>query len=275
MRLRTVDAFTDRAFGGNPAGVIRLDGLPEPPPERWLAALAAEINLAETAFVAATDHGAADFGLRWFTPTVEVDLCGHATLAAAHCLFADGLQGPLRFATRSGVLTVTALPDGSRCMDFPAGPATRIVAPPGLAGILGAEPVWVGLGGTNDYLVELADAATVRSLAPDLARLARLPVRGVMVTAASDVPEADFVSRFFGPAVGVAEDPVTGSAHTVLGPYWASRSGRDELVGLQVSPRTGLVGVRLVGDRVLLSGRAVTVLDARLSAEASAFGQYR
>lgn len=269
LRLRTVDAFASRPFTGNPAGVLRLDELATQPPDSWQAAVAAELNLAETAFVSATEVVGADFGLRWFTPTVEVDLCGHATLAAAHCLFVDGVIGPIRFATRSGILTVSALPDGSRSMDFPANPAERIEPPEGLVEALGAEPVWVGLGGTNDYLVELADAATVRALSPDLAAIARFPVRGVVVTAASDVAEADFVSRFFGPAVGVPEDPVTGSAHTALGPYWASRTGRTELVGLQASARSGLVGVRLLGDRVALSGRAVVVLDAQLFAEAS------
>jgi PhzF family phenazine biosynthesis protein len=271
LRLRTVDAFTSRPFTGNPAGVVRLDELDPQPPDSWRAAVAAELNLAETAFVSATEVPGADFGLRWFTPAVEVDLCGHATLAAAHCLFADGVIGPIRFATRSGILTVTALPDGSRSMDFPANPAAQIEPPDGLTEALGAEPVWVGLGGTGDYLVVLADAATVRGLRPDLAGIARFPVRGVMVTAAADVAEADFVSRFFGPAVGVSEDPVTGSAHTALGPYWSSQTGKTELVGLQVSARSGLVGVRLDGDRVALSGRAVVMLDAQLSADASRF----
>ncbi len=269
LRVRTVDAFTSRPFTGNPAGVVRLDGLLTQPPDGWCAAVAAELNLAETAFVSSTETAGADFGLRWFTPAVEVELCGHATLAAAHCLFADGVIGPIRFATRSGILTVTALPDGSRSMDFPANPAEPIEPPDGLADALGAEPVWVGRAGTGDYLVELADAATVRGLRPDLAGLARFPVRGVVVTAASDVPEADFVSRFFGPAVGVPEDPVTGSAHTALAPYWSSRMGKTELLGLQVSARSGLVGVRLAGDRVALNGHAVVMLDAQLAAEAS------
>jgi len=194
----------------------------------------------------------------------EVALCGHATLASAHCLFADGIAGPVRFATRSGVLTVQGLADGTLAMDFPAQPPEPIEPPEGLLKALGVEPVWVGWGGT-DYLVEVADAQTVRNLNPDLATIATLPARGVMVTAGSDVPEADFVSRFFGPAIGVPEDSVTGSAHTVLGPYWAPRIGLSELTGLQVSARTGLVGVRLAGDRVLLIGRAVTVLDGQLN----------
>jgi PhzF family phenazine biosynthesis protein len=271
LRLRTVDAFTDRAFAGNPAAVLRLDQLSELPPDRWLAALAAEMNLAETAFVlpAAPDSGA-DFGLRWFSPTVEVDLCGHATLASAHCLFADGVAGPIRFGTRSGILTVQALAGGVLAMDFPAQPPQQIEPPDGLIEALRVEPVWVGRGG-SDYLVEVADARTVRGLAPDLAVIGRLPARGVMVTAPSDVPGADFVSRFFAPATGVPEDAVTGSAHTVLGPYWAPRVGRTELTGLQLSARTGLVGVKLAGDRVVLTGRAVTVLDGQLSAGVADF----
>ncbi|HJQ00570.1 MAG TPA: PhzF family phenazine biosynthesis protein [Jatrophihabitans sp.] len=264
LRIRIVDAFTDRPFTGNQAAVLRLDQVSEPPPDRWLSSLAAEMNLAETAFVLPPDpDSGADFGLRWFTPTIEVALCGHATLASAHCLFADGLAGPVRFATRSGVLTVQRLADGTLAMDFPAQPPEPIEPPDGLLKALGVDPVWVGWGGT-DYLVEVADAQTVRNLKPDLATLATLPARGVIVTAGSDVPEADFVSRFFGPATGVPEDSVTGSAHTVLGPYWAPRVGLSELTGLQVSARTGLVGVRLAGDRVLLIGRAVTVLDGQL-----------
>ncbi|MEO6703196.1 MAG: PhzF family phenazine biosynthesis protein [Jatrophihabitantaceae bacterium] len=274
MRLRTVDAFTDRPFTGNPAGVLRLDqldSLTEQPPDSWLAALAAEVNLSETAFVLPAEAGTeADFGLRWFSPTVEVDLCGHGTLATAHCLFADGVAGPIRFSTRSGILTVQALADGSLAMDFPAQPPSEISPPDGLLEAIGAPARWVGWGGT-DYLVEVADAATVRALAPDLVRIAALPARGVMVTAGSDEPGADFVSRFFGPAVGVAEDPVTGSAHTVLGPYWGQRLGKDELVGRQLSRRGGTVSVRLLGDRVLLSGWAVIVSDGQLSALAADF----
>ncbi|MDT0260032.1 PhzF family phenazine biosynthesis isomerase [Jatrophihabitans sp. DSM 44399] len=266
LRLRTVDAFTDQAFAGNPAGVVVLTGLPT---AKWMAALAGELNLAETAFVIAEELPDADYRLRWFTPAVEVDMCGHATLAAAHCLFEDGAASPVRFATRSGVLTVWALPDGSLAMDFPANAAVEIPLSEELAGrveaALGARPVWLGRGGTDDLLVELADARTVRELAPDLAAVARFEVRGIIVTAAADADGHDFVSRFFGPRVGVPEDPVTGSAHTVLGPYWAAKLGRSELVGLQVSARSGVVGVSLRGDRVQLTGRAVSMLDARLA----------
>jgi PhzF family phenazine biosynthesis protein len=282
IRVRTVDAFTDQVFGGNPAGVIRLDEPPAPSgghSDAWCARVAAELNLSETAFILATDTEDADFGLRWFTPAVEVDLCGHATLASAHVLFADGLASPIRFSTRSGILTVSRQSDGSIAMDFPAQPPTKVDTPPELAAALGTAIGWCGIGG-GDYLVELTDEAAVRAVQPDLAALARLPVRGVIVTALSDVPGsddsvarrrqtaggADFVSRFFGPAVGVPEDPVTGSAHTVLGPYWSAKLGRTELTGLQVSARTGLVGVKVEGDRVELTGRAVTVIDGMLQA---------
>lgn len=269
LRLRTVDAFTDRAFAGNPAGVVVLTDFPT---AEWMAALAGELNLAETAFVLAEELPDADYRLRWFTPAVEVDMCGHATLAAAHCLFSDGVASPIRFATRSGVLTVSALPDGALAMDFPSSPAAELALSDKFAddlqAALGARPSWVGRGGTDDLLVELDDARTVRQLAPDLTAVAAFQARGLIVTAASDTEGYDFVSRFFGPRVGVPEDPVTGSAHTVLAPYWAAKLGRTELVGLQVSPRSGVVGVSLRGDRVQLTGRAVSILDARLAAAA-------
>lgn len=267
LRVRTVDAFTDQPFGGNPAGVLRLDELTDPPSERWCAAVAAELNLSETAFLFATDRPDADFQLRWFTPTVEVELCGHATLAMSHCLFSDGRPGPIRYSTRSGVLIVDGGPNGSITMDFPAQPPVEAVPPPGLERALGASVRWCGTGG-GDYLVELSDAATVRLLQPDLAAIAALPARGVIVTAAgtdaAGADRVDFVSRFFGPAVGVPEDPVTGSAHTVLGPYWAARLGRTDLVGRQLSARSGEVGVAVGTTRVQLSGRAVTVIDGTI-----------
>ena len=266
IRLRIVDAFTDRAFAGNPAAVIRLDQLApdQLPDEGWYQQLAAEINTPATGFVLPAEDDQADFRLRWFSPRVELELCGHATLASSRCLFEDGVTGPIRFATRAGVFTVRQDDSGAVTLDLPAQPASRIEPPDGFAEALGAEPVWVGEGG-GKYLAELADPATVRGLQPDLAVLAGYPVHGVIVTAGSDVEHADFVSRFFPPALGIAEDPVTGSAHTVLGPYWADRLGRTELTGLQVSPRTGLVEVRLVADRAELTGTAVVVLDGRLA----------
>jgi PhzF family phenazine biosynthesis protein len=268
LRLRTVDAFANQAFAGNPAAVVVLA---KPASDTWMAALARELNLAETAFVSAAELADADFRLRWFTPAVEVDLCGHATLAAAHCLFADGVTSPVRFATRSGVLTVTQTPDGSLAMDFPSWPPIAIDSQAVLAHALGTAVEWTGRGGTNDVLAVVNSEAAVRTLMPDIAAIAAIDARGVIVTAQADADRPyDFVSRFFAPNVGVAEDPVTGSAHTVLAPFWAERLGKTSLIGLQVSTRSGLVGVQLDGDRVQLTGRAVTIIDGFLSDAASA-----
>jgi PhzF family phenazine biosynthesis protein len=264
VRLRIVDAFTERAFTGNPAAVVRLDDRQQLPDDAWFQALAIELNTPATGFVLPPGDAPADFRLRWFTPSVELELCGHATLASARCLFDDGVPGPIRFATRSGVLGVRQQSDGAVVLEFPAQPASQIEPPPELAIALGAEPLWVGEAG-GKYLVELVDAAAVRKLQPDIAALLELPVSAVVVTACSDLPDADFVSRCFAPKLGNPEDQVTGSAHTVLGPFWGARLGRDELVGLQLSRRTGLVGVRLVDGRAELTGRAVVVLDGQLS----------
>ena len=252
-----VDAFAEQAFSGNPAAVCPLVG---PATAAWMQRVAAEMNLSETAFVYAHEGR---WGLRWFTPTVEVDLCGHATLAAAHTLWETGRANsaqPIVFHTRSGALEVSS--DGDLCkMDFPALPVAQTPHPADLPEALGTVPIWVGTNGM-DLFVELVDEGSVRSLRPDLGRLARYPVRGVIVTARS--ASVDFVSRFFGPASGVPEDPVTGSAHCALGPFWAERLGRTELVGLQVSARGGRVRVGVRGDRVLLGGSAVTVLRGEL-----------
>jgi len=264
LRIRTVDAFADRPFSGNPAGVVVLHAWRD---DAWLAAVAREMNLAETAYVVAEPSADADYRLRWFTPAVEVDLCGHATLAAAHCLYADGVSGPIRFITRSGVLTVAQLADGSYALDFPARSPSEISSPPGLAEALGTRVEWVGRGGTNDVLAVVRDEATVRGLAPDIRSLAAIDARGVIVTAAAEAGQSyDFVSRFFAPNVGVDEDSVTGSAHTVLAPYWSERFGRTKLVGLQASARSGVVGTEVAGERVVLSGGAVTMLDGTLAA---------
>jgi PhzF family phenazine biosynthesis protein len=272
MRIRVVDAFTDRPFAGNPAAVCLLTG-DRWPDETWMQAVAAEMNLSETAFAhPLTDRTSADWGLRWFTPTVEVDLCGHATLATAHVLHTDGAApDAVRFASRSGVLVTHAAPDGRLTLDFPAAPVEATPAPDGLAAALGAEPTATfGTGVLGDLLAVLPDEAAVRGLAPDLPALAdlsrRAHLRGVIVTAPAAGDGHDFVSRFFAPAVGVAEDPVTGSAHTALAPYWSARLGRDTLVGRQVSARGGLVHTEVRGDRVHLSGHAVTVLDGTLQA---------
>ncbi|MFD8974116.1 PhzF family phenazine biosynthesis protein [Streptomyces sp. NPDC059593] len=269
MRIRIVDAFTDRPFSGNPAGVLLLDSFPE---DSWLRNVAAEVNLSETAFAHPLPAGGeADWALRWFTPATEVDMCGHATLATAHVLHTTGAAaGTVRFATRSGVLSATAAADGTITMDFPASALTPVPVPDGLAKALGAEVVAVH--GTSahigDLIVELRDEATVRTLTPDLAALVSFSSRGVIVTAAAENPDGghDFVSRGFFPALGIDEDPVTGSAHTALAPYWSARFGRDELTGLQGGARTGLVRTHLRGERTLLTGHAVTVIDGDLHA---------
>jgi PhzF family phenazine biosynthesis protein len=260
--LLQVDAFTDRPFRGNPAAVCLLDA---PRPDEWMQAVAAEMNLAETAFVLPREDG---WSLRWFTPTVEVDLCGHATLATAHALWSSGRLPPAetaRFLTRSGWLTATRRGDLIE-LDFPATPPDEA---PGMAGriaeAIGAAPGWVGRS-IYDLMAVLDDAAAVRALRPDLARVAELPARGLIVTAPGDDGTHDFVSRFFAPQSGVPEDPVTGSAHCALGPYWGARLGRATLRALQASPRTGSLRVELAGDRVRLAGHAVTVFRAELDA---------
>ncbi|HEX8208734.1 MAG TPA: PhzF family phenazine biosynthesis protein [Longimicrobium sp.] len=255
-----VDAFADRAFTGNPAAVCIL---PAPREEGWMRSVAAEMNLSETAFLHAEEDG---WRLRWFTPEVEVALCGHATLATAHVLWEDGhlpADEVARFHTRSGLLTARRAGEWIE-LDFPAKPILDAPAPEGLAAALGVEPVYVGRS-HFDVLVEVASEAEVRALKPDLGRLAAVEARGVIVTARADGGAGyDFVSRFFAPRVGVAEDPVTGSAHCVLAPYWAAKLGRDELVGFQASRRGGTVRVRAAGERVHLGGRAITVLRGEL-----------
>ncbi|GAA3397933.1 PhzF family phenazine biosynthesis protein [Streptomyces roseoviridis] len=269
MRIRIVDAFTDRPFSGNPAGVLLLDSFPE---DAWLQKVAAEVNLSETAFAHPLPPGGeADWALRWFTPTTEVDMCGHATLATAHVLHSEGVAtGTVRFAARCGVLLATAEPDGTITLDFPTSSLTPVPVPEGLAKALGAEPVAVHdtAAHIGDLVVELEDETTVRGLAPDFAALKVLSERGVIATARADRPDGayQFVSRGFFPAVGIDEDPVTGSAHTALAPYWAARFGRDELTGFQGGARTGIVRTRLRGERTHLNGHAVTVIDGELRA---------
>ena len=249
------------------AAVVVLN---EAPPDDWMAAVARETNLSDTGFVIRERSPDADFRLRWFTHgAVEVDLCGHATLAAAHCLFEDGMADPVRFATRSGVLTVSNRADGSLAMDLPAWPPEEIDIPSGLEEALGAPVRWSGHSENNYLLAVLADEGAIRELSPDIAGVARIPADVVIVTAATDPARTyDFVSRVFAPNVGIDEDPVTGSAHTVLAPYWCDRLGRTSLAGLQASHRPGHVGVELTGDRVIVSGSAVTVLDGVLTSAA-------
>ncbi len=255
VSLWVVDAFTEECFRGNPAAVCVLQSaVPEP----WMQSVAAEMNLAETAFVVRRIDG--NWDLRWFTPVVEVALCGHGTLAAAHVLWEMGEAMKtqcLRFHTQSGWLECE-WQEGRIVMDFPSRPAEASVMPLGLDAALGESVVWCGRS-SDDLLVELTDATAVRQLKPNLALLAQIPVRGVIVTAASDSSKYDFVSRFFAPALGIAEDPVTGSAHGTLGGYWGVKLGRTLLTGYQASKRGGIVGVELCGERVRLSGPAVTV----------------
>ena len=265
MRLFQVDAFAERAFGGNPAAVCFVEGEVS---ADWMQSVAAEMNLSETAFLSVGADGV--YGLRWFTPEVEVDLCGHATLASAHVLWTEKYEPsePLSFETRSGLLTALQLGDGLIQLDFPADPPDVSYAggsfTDGLAAALGA-PVAGAHRARFDLLVEVADAEVVRRLTPDFRALAGFDARGVIVTAAGDgLDGADFVSRCFYPASGIDEDPVTGSAHCTLASFWCTRLGRRSLVGWQASGRGGRVGVELSGDRVLLSGRAVTVLRGEL-----------
>jgi PhzF family phenazine biosynthesis protein len=258
LKLLQVDAFTSAAFKGNPAAVLFMDGARD---DRWMANIAAEMNLAETAFLSPRDDG---WSLRWFTPTVEVDLCGHATLASAHAIWSEKISGDdlLRFHTRSGVLT--AKRDGDLIeLDFPAKRDEPIAAPAGLLDALGTtHATYVGRN-QFDYIVELPTETDVRNLKPDHAVLRQLPVRGVIVTSRGS-GQYDFISRFFAPGSGVDEDPVTGSSHCCLAPYWSQRLGKMEMMAYQASPRGGALRLRLEGDRVKLAGGAVTVFRAEL-----------
>jgi len=255
-----VDAFTNKPFGGNPAAVCVL---PQPVPDEWMRNVAREMNLSETAFLTPHDGG---FRLRWFTPSVEVDLCGHATVASAHVLWEDGHLAAgqqARFHTRSGLLLADRRGDWIE-LDFPAKAVAAAPAPAELLPALGvAQAAFVGKN-AFDYLVEVDSEETLRKLAPDHSTLRRIPVRGVIVTARSSGGEFDFVSRFFAPGSGIDEDPVTGSAHCALGPYWSERLGKSEFTAFQASPRGGTVRVSLEGERVLLGGQAVTVMTAEL-----------
>ena len=261
MRLLQVDAFTDRPFGGNPAAVCLLDREVD---DEWMQSVAAEMNLSETAFVDTRDGGG-ELPLRWFTPRAEVALCGHATLASAHALWQEGARpagSEIRFSTRSGVL-IASEEDGEIQLDFPATAPEPASPPDGLLEALGVRraEVWRS---RFDYLVQLGSEPQVRGLDPDFRRLAAVETRGVIVTAAAAAPY-DYVSRFFAVAVGIDEDPVTGSAHCTLSPFWSERLGRDDLVGFQASRRGGVVRTRLRGDRVVLGGHAVTILRGELS----------
>ncbi len=256
----TVDAFTDSPFKGNPAGVCILR---ESRDDGWRQRVAREMNLSETAFL--EKHPDGSYTLRWFTPAVEVDLCGHATLASAHILWESGeLAAGQRavFHTRSGILYAEKQGDWIE-MDFPSEPEKPSSAPDGLMEGLGVRALYTGRN-RFDYLVEIDHEDTVRNLNPDMTRLKKVDMRGVIVTSRSLSADYDFVSRFFAPAVGVDEDPVTGSAHCCLGPYWGGKLGKKALMARQVSSRGGVLRVGLKDDRVLIGGQAVTVLRAEL-----------
>jgi len=260
QKIVQVDAFTRQPFSGNPAAVCILDQAVD---EEWMQNVALEMNLSETAFL--LQEGDA-YGLRWFTPAAEVELCGHATLASAHVLWEDGLLAPeqqARFLTLSGMLGAELNGD-LICLDFPSTPVSAVsppFIPPLLVEALGCQPTFVGRG-RFDYLIEVGSEAEVRGLSPDMARLVRTETRGVMVTARGT--EHDFVSRFFAPAVGIPEDPVTGSAHCALAPYWAEKLGKAELRAFQASKRGGELVVEVAGERVKLKGAAVTTLRGEL-----------
>lgn len=260
LAITQVDAFTDKPFAGNPAAVCILE---EPRDDAWMQFVAREMNLSETAFLVKRGQR---YDLRWFTPMVEVDLCGHATLASAHILWQQGHLNPREpacFQTRSGVLT--AKMQGAWIeMDFPATPATPEPAfRADVESALGTKTRNVGRT-LFDYLAEVESEEVLRDLRPDLAKIGRWNARGLIVTSAAGRPDYDYVSRFFAPAAGIDEDPVTGSAHCCLGPYWKERLGRDNLIGYQASARGGFVRTRCEGDRVLLTGQAVTVLQGEL-----------
>lgn len=252
IRYFVVDAFTNQPFKGNPAAVVPLDQWPD---DSWLQNVAMEMNLSETAFLVPNAQG---YDLRWFTPTTEVDLCGHATIASSVVLahlgkLADGSE--VAFSTRSGVLS--AKRSGSKIqLDFPALPAKPCDPPPGLLESLNVKPRYVGRS-TFDLIVEVESESVVRGLSPDMNKLGKVECRGLIVTARSDDPQFDFVSRFFAPAVGVDEDPVCGSAHCCLAPYWGERLGKTEMTGHQVSARSGIIFVEVRGDRVMLGGEGV------------------
>lgn len=257
MKLFQIDAFTSEAFRGNPAAVCLLDRERD---ASWMQDVAAEMNLSETAFLLALDDG---YSLRWFTPAVEVALCGHATLASAHALWEEHGLASARFHTKSGLLTAERNGDLIE-LDFPATREERADAPEGLLESLGIDaPLYVGKN-KFDYLVEVASEDIVRKLDPDHAQLRRIPVRGVIVTSRATMEGADFVSRFFAPGSGVDEDPVTGSAHCCLTPYWSAKLGKEAMTAYQASQRGGFVYVQLAGDRVKLRGHAVTVLRGEL-----------
>jgi PhzF family phenazine biosynthesis protein len=256
-----VDSFTAAPFRGNPAAVCLLQ---EEPNESWMQSVAEEMNLSETAFVVPRPGG--EFSIRWFTPTVEVPLCGHATLAAAHALWEEKAVAPgapILFRAKTGTLGARREADWI-CLDFPAIPVEEMADPPALSDALGCEPVEVQWSRLPAYVAVLASEDAVRGLEPSVATLRGIGEGTCIVTAASETGDFDFVSRFFAPGLGIDEDPVTGAAHCTLGPFWARRTGKNELTGHQVSRRGGIVRVRVRGDRLDLLGQAVTVMRGEM-----------
>jgi PhzF family phenazine biosynthesis protein len=260
VQIYQVDAFTNKAFSGNPAGVCLLTA---PADERWMQNIAAEMNLAETAFLHPENDG---YRLRWFTPTIEEELCGHATLASAHILWQKGILKDgqeVRFFSRSGMLT--AMRSGDWIMlDFPAEPPQPVLPPKELSDCLPSLGLLYIGRNRLDYLVEIEDEASLRSFNPDFNLMAKLPRRGIIVTSKSTTAPYDFISRFFAPHDGIEEDPVTGSAHCCLGPYWAGRLGKLEMIAYQASRRGGELRVEVHGQRVHIWGQAVTVLQGEV-----------
>lgn len=258
-KIFQVDAFADELFSGNPAAVCILD---KEANAKWMQSVAAEMNLSETAFLYSVGDS---YNLRWFTPTVEVDLCGHATLASAHILWEEGYLDPsqdAQFHTRSGLLTASKNTDTIE-LNFPSDPEQEVPIPKGLKEALGVTPIYIGQN-SFDYLVQVDDEGKVRNLNPNFDLLKTFSARGVIVTSASDLGEYDFVSRFFAPATGINEDPVTGSAHCCLGPFWGKRLNKSKLTGVQLSRRGGVVQVSLVDKRVILGGKAITVFRGEM-----------
>lgn len=259
LRYFVVDAFTPRPFAGNPAAVVLLESWPD---SKWLQSVALEMNLSETAYLVRNSQG---FDLRWFTPKVEVDLCGHATLASAKVLaYVESLppSSALTFSTRSGLLRAIVQNEDIE-LDFPVKSQSPALPPAGLVESLGAQPLYIGRN-QFDYLVEVESATILRQLRPDFPQLASVECRGVIVTATSDDSQFDFVSRFFAPAAGIDEDPVTGSAHCCLADFWGKRLAKTTMIGYQASARGGIVRVELRGDRVMLSGQAVIIAQGEL-----------
>lgn len=260
ITIYQVDAFTDQPYKGNPAAVCLLN---ESRDDAWLQAVAGEMNLSETAFLLPEKDG---YRLRWFTPKNEVKLCGHATLASAHILYEEKLlefARKARFYTLSGLLTASYHDDGLIELNFPVTPVHPCASPTGLTEALGIQPIFVGRG-DEDYLIEVASEKEVKEATPDFGRLIQVPCRGVIITALSESGDYDFVSRFFAPNVGINEDPVTGSAHCRLTPYWQAKLKKTEFVACQASERGGFLRVAADRDRVRIGGKAVTVLKGEL-----------